>query len=830
MSIEEYIVDKWWQKVSDRNPVLTIYDDEEGRYHALLPLAEQKGFDVFDTTEEKLDCFLRAREYWSTKILPRKGKCRMLIYRSTKEPSTEKEVQADPYYAMSLAGVKYPDGPNDFYYHVCQKYLPQDRQTEFERVWHAGKRDFAIINSLVDGNRFPILERITKGKSQTEMTIGFLMLQDVDEDGWQTEWRMFCNQYYPSLLFDSTELEKMQGRTWQYLLFSEFVHDLPESTRLPDSLKAVPIAPAAIKEQITEVCRRLRDDKLTCDEYVEHAEKISRDLQLESAFGKASDLGKIVTFAFENNVEYAKYIAYVNEGKYEDANKILNENTKSVWYNNDRVKAFWNLARQLDSLIHYAFVDKQSYGSTLDSLIDYYAKKGYHIDQSFRLFVTLYKCVDFPSKYIKEMEQKAIAVYKEATLKMVHDYQQMFAGGILTSSVDRNCNAFNKYVLPELRLGKRIAMVMADAFRYEMAMQLIDKLRQSPDLKESCLPSLAQLPTETLNGMAALLPDAGEKLTLQSIDKKLTPTLDGKAINSPSDRVAYIKSHIPYKVQDIPLTDFEGEKVDSDTRLVILRNTDIDRLGEHADIQALSSINDKISTYNLIILKCQTAGIDKVIMFADHGFMIKPDAPVSETVQKPKGSDVVMDSRRCVAGNLNSAPDTISFTPEQLGIIADVPKFVFAKDFCTFSKGHKFFHEGLSLEEDIVPIVIVTLQKDMSPKGYSLKINYQREKITTLRPKFVFSVDFPNQMFGDTLHLSIIVKDSKGRIVGHAYGSDYYDEDSGMLTIPGKVSPFNLYVELDEELTGQVTISVVETTTQRLVTSQQFDIDFSNFR
>lgn len=830
MSIEEYIVDRWWLKVSDHRPILTIYD-EDGMYHALLTLAEKKGFTVFDTTDRKLDCFLRARECWSTMMQARKGECRMLIYRNIKAPVTEREVQADPYYAISLAGEKFPDGPNDYYYHICQRYLPQDRHAEFERVWKAGRRDFAIIDSLVDGNRFPILERLTKGKSQTEMTTGFLMLQAVDEDGWQAEWLMFCSQYYPNLHFDSTELRVMQSRTWQYLLFSEFVLDLPESTRLPASLKAIPTAPATIKEQITEVCRRLRDSTMTRDEYVVHAEKISRGLGLEKAFSEAKDLGKIVTFAFENQVEYAKYLAYINEGKYDEAARLLDENEKSVWYyNSDRVKSFWQLARQLNTLIHYAFVDKQGYGSTLDTLIDYYAKKGYHVDQAFRLFKTLDERVGFPSKYIKEMRHKAVSVYKDLTLKMVHDYQQMFAGGVLTVSVDRNCNAFSKYVLPELKSGKRVAMVMADAFRYEMAMQFMDKLRQSPELKVSCRPSLAQLPTYTLNGMAALLPDAGEKLRLQSINGKLIPTMDGKAINNPSDRVEYIKSHIPYKVQDIPLTDFETEKVDSDTHLLILRNTDIDRLGEHADIQALSSINDKINTYNLVILKCQAAGIDKVVVFADHGFMLNPDPSVSETVQKPKGSDIVMDSRRCVAGNLNSAPDTISFTSEQLGIDADVPRFVFAKNFCTFSKGHKYFHEGLSLEEDIVPEMLVTLKKDMPQTGYSLNISYHKDKITTLRPRFVFSVDFLNQMSEETLHLRIIVKDSKGRNVGHPYGSEYYDEDSEMLNVPGKVISFNLYVELDEDLTGGVTISVVEAMTQRLVTSKEFAIDFSNFR
>ena len=64
MDIQGFIIDSWISRMSDKHPVLTVYDPE-GKYTSLLPLAEHKGITVINTTktpfaayEQAFDCYL----------------------------------------------------------------------------------------------------------------------------------------------------------------------------------------------------------------------------------------------------------------------------------------------------------------------------------------------------------------------------------------------------------------------------------------------------------------------------------------------------------------------------------------------------------------------------------------------------------------------------------------------------------------------------------------------------------------------------------------------------------------------------------------------------
>lgn len=104
---------------------------------------------------------------------------------------------------------------------------------------------------------------------------------------------------------------------WAYLLFSEFVFDLPEV--LPDNLTSVAMAPEQMKEKIYLICDKLRNQINLRETYVRMANKVAEQLNLQEVFAKSKHLGYRVTFSFENSVEYDRFISYLKEGKQEDA-------------------------------------------------------------------------------------------------------------------------------------------------------------------------------------------------------------------------------------------------------------------------------------------------------------------------------------------------------------------------------------------------------------------------------------------------------------------------------------------------------------------------------
>lgn len=63
MDIQGYIIDHWLGKMSAEKPVLIIYD-RNALYHSVLPLAEEKGVKVIDTTKGLLHARLAASRFW----------------------------------------------------------------------------------------------------------------------------------------------------------------------------------------------------------------------------------------------------------------------------------------------------------------------------------------------------------------------------------------------------------------------------------------------------------------------------------------------------------------------------------------------------------------------------------------------------------------------------------------------------------------------------------------------------------------------------------------------------------------------------------------------
>jgi hypothetical protein len=85
---------------------------------------------------------------------------------------------------------------------------------------------------------------------------------------------------------------KTRGKTWsaladelwRYVLFSEFVFDLPMA--LPETLKGVPHAPMEARPIVEDVCDRLRSDPKSRATYIERAEAIEAELNWSICAGR----------------------------------------------------------------------------------------------------------------------------------------------------------------------------------------------------------------------------------------------------------------------------------------------------------------------------------------------------------------------------------------------------------------------------------------------------------------------------------------------------------------------------------------------------------------
>lgn len=108
MDIQGYIIDHWLGKMSAEKPVLVIYD-RNALYHSVLPLAEEKGVKVIDTTKGLLHARLAASRFWCDE-LAENNELRMIIYRQMPQPTTDRQWVEEPYSAFKNAAAMFPVG------------------------------------------------------------------------------------------------------------------------------------------------------------------------------------------------------------------------------------------------------------------------------------------------------------------------------------------------------------------------------------------------------------------------------------------------------------------------------------------------------------------------------------------------------------------------------------------------------------------------------------------------------------------------------------------------------------------------------------------------
>lgn len=825
MDIQGHIIDKWLGTMSANHPILTVYDTDS-RYYSLLPLVAERGVKVIDTTKNLLANREEACDYWINTLVT-DSNARMLIYRTVKFAENKKV--NDPYIAFTQAGKFFPFGPNDNYVNMCKSFLPGKADT-IDGLFKNGTDNFTNINALQEGVSYPELENLTQGKSFVEITLGLLSLAETANTAWMSEWKSFGESYLPNLDCNGTTLRDVKQKLWQYLLFSEFVFDLP--CDLPAELKTVACCPEEQYENIIILCKNLRNQNDLRDDYVEQAQDITAKLHLDTLFSNAKNLGKIVTFAFENRVEYNIYLDDLHNGEYEKASLLLSKNKQSVWYQADaEVSLFWDLAEQCERMLGCI---RKANGelNNLKELTTWYAEQGFQVDTAFRRYQQKISTSDEDNASIAELSKFVYAQYRSFTEQIQHKYQKaIIEEGYPISTIASNVTFWQTNVEPLLNQQKRIVVLFADAFRYEMGKELSASLGNSYTV--DCQPSAAYIPTVTRFGMAALLPHANDTIELKVEDKKLMPFIEGKKIELPADRVNYIKANVPSHVvvSDTTSDKFLTTAIDESTNLMIIRSIKIDAAGENITNIGLTEMDSELKNFSKCIRKCKTLGFDTFFIVADHGYMIQPGFKAGDNMNKPVGN-VILEERRCLGGDLNSNETSWMCEPSKFGIKTDVYRFAFAKQFGVYEKNTIYFHEGLSLQENIVPIVQVTLNSNKQQDSFALDLTYKGKKdgvVRINRPLIEICLRGTDSLFmPEKCIMRIMILNDHNKEVGHVVGSTFFDETTELINIPGGCEKVKQAIELDEGLQGDIIVTALDPDTNATMATLrlQTELDF----
>ena len=358
--------------------------------------------------------------------------------------------------------------------------------------------------------------------------------------------------------------------------------------------------------------------------------------------------------------------------------------------------------------------------NTPDKYLSLYTSSFYQLDRYYRQAVCAYADLgDAHSETVEKMKLRMDNDYasltNELNLEWVRCMQEVGTGFETITTVERQPDFFKNHIgSPKLKT----AVVVSDAFRYEMATELMERLTGKKHVA-SLSPALAMLPTDTKYGKPALLPH--ETLECTGTDM----LVDGKVLGSTEARTKQLQQYCDNSVcinydTLMGMEKREKREVFKNKLVYVFHNTLDDQChGCNLRIFASATRNALDELQQLILFIHDYANVTEVYLTADHGFLYN-DMPFEEKDKQVITEDTEEKKTRYFLCKNEEKDFGISKFPLQAvsamkgNYVVGVPTGTnrLAKE----GGDYPFAHGGASLQELVIP-VIHSKYKEENKKG-----------------------------------------------------------------------------------------------------------------
>jgi hypothetical protein len=513
-----------------------------------------------------------------------------------------------------------------------------------------------------------------------------------------------------------------------WLLGVEFVRDLRRPPR-----SAALAALAATTDESAKRCRELAEHlrKKHEDLYLRLANAVDTAVAVaeERHSASAQDLGRIDTFAFEEEIILEGAIAAVLAGRWEPALAWATDRRgdASFWLRRHPMRRLvWALAEEGARL--GKTIEAHSVGatgtsrleaSTLEGVVEQYTSSGFEVDRAHREFEQRWHDIKDPHlphysellDIVAELRRR-YRVWADETTRAFSRVCE--ARGFLPDTSLQQRTLFDEVVKPLVEGGEPTAVFLLDALRYEMGAWLADELRGETVTVE-LKARLAELPTITSVGMNALAPVAR--------DGKLEPAVFGKGeirgfrsgdftVNDLETRArAMGKRSIGETARHEELADVVDatprtlkEWVTKGPKLIVVAGLEVDGAGEAGF--GLATFEHTLRQVRNAWHKLSAAGVKNFVFTADHGFLLQ-DATTSV---HPFGKKTEPSRRHAWSDARVSETGMVSASYEKLGYKGASGYLLLREDTAVYetrSARAPFVHGGNSLQERVIPVLTV---------------------------------------------------------------------------------------------------------------------------
>jgi hypothetical protein len=780
---------------------IVVWFDGEGHFSEFVGAFKARGTKVVLAKPSRLCARREADAFLADLEDPNapNRKANMLLYLPWERAKNEQGRHVDPFEGYVAAGVVFGDKEADRLQVLARMALP-NLAGEVDRLFAEGRPTLTMLDGLAEGGagRLPLLRSALGIEAPVEAAEKILVMHEAagklaEVDGAREELlRLLGREFGFESPEGATDLPSTFGR---FILFSEFAFDLTQP--LPEALSGFPRAGDRFRPRVFELCDRLRSSPTSSDAYARLASATETDLGLAAHFPDPSVLGRRDTFPFEERAWMGELVRLARAGRRPEARAVLEARHGSLWSERGGRAVLWKLAeRCLDFLEAAARFDAGfPRGASVAGWVEAYTKP-----EGLYLLDLHQRRVEQGAAACGESGETAplVALCRRTHRRLTEQAQEGFLGTVVRDGwppegILRQTQVFDRFVAPPLEDRRRTVYLLVDALRFEMGADLRASLESLGEV--SLYPAVTVLPTTTPCGMAALMPGADGAFALLGKDGDLIPSVRGRALPDSASRMALLREAYGDRFGEMTLGDFLSAtlaKLQRDvegTDLLVIRTQDLDALGENVSLyEARRHMSGTLEDIRVVCERLARLGFQRLILAADHGHVLLPEVPPGDVVSEAPG-DWDISKRRCRLGqHRSSATGVIVISAQKLGIQGPVAEMAFPSGFCIFKAGQGYFHEGISLQECVVPVLVVDVAlRQPEPGKPQIGLHYRSDRITSR----VASVRAQlTSLFQDaSVEVRIQVFEGSGaraKKIGEAADCDARDPATGLVTLKGE--------------------------------------------
>ena len=384
--------------------------------------------------------------------------------------------------------------------------------------------------------------------------------------------------------------------------------------------------------------------------------------------------------------------------------------------------------------------------NTADEYVHRYQTDYYLTDQYYRQATELYFKIDPTSELFDCIQKVKLSLdqnYSKLCNRINLEWTRCLkeTGGMASVHLLRQDDFYDEKIKP---IQKKVAVIVSDALRYEIAQELIGELAKSRHVA-SLKPALAMLPTETKYCKPALLPHHELKLYGQGDEQDMA--VDNRILSDTTKRCEHLQKYrdgaICVNFETVAEYNQDKNREIFKHSLVYIFHDVIDKNGHNGTSKEIvTNCRTAIKELATMIPKIHASyNVTEVYVTSDHGFLFndiqfaeKDKHKINEECLERSTRYYLTNSEKEEPGVIKFRLDTVSGMLNASNVMVAVPQGT--NRFAAPSGGYMFTHGGAALQEIVIPVIVSRQERTDSKQPVGVMVLDRKLSMQASRLRF----------------------------------------------------------------------------------------------